>query len=80
MTKPFDYNIKMSMPGFFNEYKYLYGADIKIDTTMVLHNYISPIIFRMSNTDFNLLMRCLFHNVTFDDGCDRFHVYDWERN
>ena len=35
MTNEFDYNYEISKPGFFNEYKYLYGSDIKIDTTMV---------------------------------------------
>lgn len=68
------------MAGFSNEYKFLYGDNIKIDNTMVMYNYISPIIFRMSNSDYNLIMKCLFHNITFDDGCDRFMIHDWARN
>lgn len=80
MTKGFDYNVCINMAGFVNEYKYLWGNDVRIDTTMILKNYISPIIFRMSNTDYNLIMRCLSHNISYDDGCDRFLIHDWERN
>lgn len=80
MTKKFDYNVKISLAGFVDEYKYLYGGDIRIDTTIILQNYISPIIFRMSNWDYNLVMKCIFHNVTYDDGCDRFLVHNWAQN
>lgn len=68
------------MAGFFNEYKYIYNNDIKIDTTMYMDNYISPIIFRMSNADYNLIMASLSKNISYDDGCDRFLVHDWELN
>ncbi|KAL4496109.1 hypothetical protein ABPG72_015531 [Tetrahymena utriculariae] len=80
MTKAFNFNVNINMVGFFNEYKYIYGNDIKIDTTMIMKNYISPIIFRMSNADYNLVMMCLFHNISYDDGCDRFLIHDWARN
>ncbi|KAL4498677.1 hypothetical protein ABPG73_003474, partial [Tetrahymena malaccensis] len=80
MTKAFNFNVNINMAGFFNEYKYIYGNDIKIDTTMIMKNYISPIIFRMSNADYNLVMMCLFHNISYDDGCDRFLIHDWARN
>jgi vacuolar protein sorting-associated protein 13A/C len=80
MTKYFNYNVNINMAGFTNEYKFLYGDDIAIDNTMFMYNYVSPIIFRMSNSDYNLVMKCLFHNITYDDGCDRFMIHDWERN
>lgn len=63
MSKSFDYNVQINMAAFINEYKYLYGADIAIDTTTIVKNYISPIIFRMSNSDYNLSMKCLFHST-----------------
>ena len=80
MTKAFDYNVDINMAGFVNEFKYIYGHDIRIDTRMILKNYISPIIFRMSNADYNLCMSCLFKNITYDDGCDRFLIHDWANN
>lgn len=80
MTKAFDFNVNINMIGFFNEYKYIYGNDIKLDTTMIMKNHISPIIFRMSNADYNLVMKCLFHNISYDDGCDKFLIHDWARN
>ncbi|EGR30928.1 PH domain protein [Ichthyophthirius multifiliis] len=80
MTKQFNYNVNINMALFSNELKYLYGDDIAIDNTMFMHNYVSPIIFRMSNSDYNLVMKCLFHNITYDDNCDKFMIHDWERN
>jgi len=33
----------------------------------------------MTNEDNNLIMRALFHNITYDDGCDRFMIDEWEK-
>jgi vacuolar protein sorting-associated protein 13A/C len=33
----------------------------------------------MTNEDYNFIMRVLFHNITFDDGCDRFMIDEFEK-
>lgn len=80
MSKLFHFNIKMDMPGFVNEYWYVYKDKLKIDKTMKMRCYLSPIIIRMTNADYCLVMRCLFHNITYDDGCDRFMIHEYLRN
>lgn len=49
MTKTFNLNIQVNMVGFFHEYKYIYGNDIKLDSSMIVKIHITPIIFRISN-------------------------------
>lgn len=80
MSKLFHFNVKIEMPGFVNEYFYVFKQKLKIDRTMKLRCYISPIIVRMTNKDYNLVMKCLFHNITYDDGCDRFQIHDFQQN
>ena len=33
----------------------------------------------MTNEDYNPIMRALFHNINYDDGCDRFMIDEWEK-
>ena len=39
----------------------------------------SPLVILMTNEDYNLIMRALFHNINYDDGCDRFMIDEWEK-
>ncbi|EAR98864.2 PH domain protein (macronuclear) [Tetrahymena thermophila SB210] len=80
ITQKFNLNVSVNLANYFYQYKYIYGNDIKIDTTIKVYNHISPIIFRISNENYNLIMKCVMHNIAYDDGCDRFLVNDWERN
>ncbi|KAL4462680.1 hypothetical protein ABPG74_000510 [Tetrahymena malaccensis] len=80
ITQKFNLNVSVNLANYFYQYKYIYGSDIKIDTTVRVYNHISPIIFRISNENYNLIMKCVMHNIAYDDGCDRFLVNDWERN
>lgn len=66
------------MPAFVNEYWFIYKDKLLIDKTMKIRSYLSPIIISLTNKDYCLLMRCLFHNVTYDDGCDYFMIHDFE--
>jgi len=70
MSKEFAFNLSIEMPAFVNEYNYVFNKALKIDKTMKIRSYISPIILRMSHVDYNLIMKCLFHNISYDDGCD----------
>ncbi|KAL4505260.1 hypothetical protein ABPG72_016327 [Tetrahymena utriculariae] len=80
ITQKFNLNVSVNLANYFYQYKYIYGDDIKIDTTVRVYNHISPIIFVISNENYNLIMKCVMHNIAYDDGCDRFLVNDWERN
>lgn len=59
------------------EYRYLYSR-IKLDSTLRIKCYVSPIIITMSNSDYNKIMKCLFHNISYNDGCDKYMVHDFE--
>lgn len=39
---------------------------------------MSPVIMQMDNNDYNLIMKCLFHNISFDDGCEPFHIFNYK--
>ena len=39
----------------------------------------SPLVILMTNEDYNLIMRALFHNINYDDGCDRFMIDEREK-
>lgn len=48
MSQLFHFNIKIDMPGFSNEYWYVYKDELQIDRTMKLKCFISPIIIRLT--------------------------------
>lgn len=68
--------MRINMPTLVNEYEYVF-QDCQLDKTMKIHCYMSPIIMTLNNTNYNLLMKCLFHNIAYDDGCDCFMIYDF---
>ncbi len=65
------------MPALTNYYDFLYGEKIAVDRRMMLSCLMSPLVMRMANEDYCLIMRCLFHNVSFDDGCDQYLIHDF---
>lgn len=68
------------MPGFVNEFFYVYKNKVQIDKTMKLRCYISPIIIRLTSKDYGFIMKCLSHNISYDDGCDRHMIHDYWQN
>ena len=80
MSKLFHLNLEVEMPLFANEYFYVFGKKLVIDKTMKIKCYLSPIVIMLTNFDYNLIMKILFHNITFDDGCDRFYIHNFEIN
>ncbi len=60
------------MPGFSNEYQYLYeNKFLELDKKLKIRAMISPIIIRMSHLDYLLIMKILFGNISYDDGYER---------
>ena len=47
---------------------------------MTIDMLLSPIILTISNKDYNLLMKCINHNVSYDDGYDQIVVHDFWKN
>lgn len=76
-TKFFHMNLAVQMLAFANEYKFLYGRQVQLEKAMHINLYLSPLIIMMSNADYNLVMRSLFHNISYDDGCDQFLVHEF---
>lgn len=50
-----------------------------LDKTMKIKCYVSTLVILMTNEGYNLIMRALFHNINYDDGCDRFMIDEWEK-
>lgn len=40
------------------------------DNTLVVTSYISPILLKFSNFDYNIIMMGVFHNISYNDGLD----------
>ena len=78
MSKLFHFNIDCEMPAFVNEYRYVFYDHLVLDKTMNIKCYMSPIIILMTNSDYNLVMKCLFHNISYDDGCDQFMIHTFK--
>jgi len=79
MCKPFNFNVEVEMPLFVNEYQFVFENNLVLDKTMKIKCYVSHIVILMTNEDYNFIMRVLFHNITFDDGCDRFMIDEYEK-
>ena len=77
LSKLFHFNLRINMPTLVDEYEFIYGKGAILDKTMKINCYMSPIIMSLNNSNFNLLMKCLFHNITYDDGCDMFMIHDY---
>lgn len=72
MSKPFNFNLSVEMPGFGNEYQFLYEKQgLELDKKLKIRAMISPIIIRMSHVDYLLIMKILFGNIAYDDGYER---------
>ncbi|KAL4445126.1 hypothetical protein ABPG74_018854 [Tetrahymena malaccensis] len=76
VCKPFDFNIKVSMLSFFKELEQCFPQE-SYDNTMTIESYISPILLKFSNFDYNIIMTAIFHNISYDDGLDQFFIHDF---
>ena len=77
MCKPFNFYMDIESPIFVNEYNFLYGNQITLDKTMKIRCYLTPLVILMTNDDYNLIMKILFHNIIYDDCCDRFLIHNF---
>ena len=77
MGKPFNFYLDIEMPLFVNEYDFLFSSKLIIDKTMKIKCYLTTLVILMTNEDYNLIMKILFHNITYDDCCDRFMIHDF---
>ena len=50
-----------------------------MDKTIKIKCYVSTLVFLINKEGINLIMRALFHNINYDDGCDRFMIDEWEK-
>ena len=50
-----------------------------LDKTMKIKCNVSTLVILMTNEGYNLIMRALFHNINYDDGCDMFMIDEWEK-
>ena len=50
-----------------------------LDKTMKIKCYVSTLVFLINKEGINLIMRALFHNINYDDGCDMFMIDEWEK-
>ena len=62
ISQEFDFNLWVEMAAMDTHYKFLF-PDLKIDPTIRVKIFISPILLRMQHSDYLLIMKCLFHNV-----------------
>ena len=46
---------------------------------MKIKCYVSTLVFLINKEGINLIMRALFHNINYDDGCDMFMIDEWEK-
>lgn len=37
---------------------------------MKIYTFMAPMIIQLSHEDYMFIMKCLFHNIIFDDGLD----------
>ena len=75
MSKLFHFNVDIEMPSYVNEYRYAFRNQLFLNHTMYIKCYMSPIILLMTNNDYNLIMKILNFNITYDDGCDVFLIH-----
>ncbi|CAD8058857.1 unnamed protein product [Paramecium sonneborni] len=66
---PFDFNISVEIFGMFQQYQLFYPK-IKFDEQLKIHCFIAPMILQITHSDYMFLMKCLFHNIAYDDGFD----------
>ena len=50
-----------------------------MDKTIKIKCYVSTLVFLINKEGINLIMRALFHNINYDDGCDVFMIDEWEK-
>lgn len=72
------------MPMFMDQYRAVF-PNTKFDATMVIKSHILPIVMKMSNKNYNAVMRVpfklqiMFANVSYDDLLDRFLFMEYEK-
>lgn len=69
ICRPFDFNIRVQMLSFSRELMLCFPQE-SYDNSMLIESYISPILLKFSNFDYNIIMAGVFHNVSYDDGLD----------
>lgn len=57
------------MLAFFKELEECFPLDC-YDNSMTVESYITPILLKFSNFDYNIIMTGIFHNISYDDGLD----------
>ena len=50
-----------------------------LDKNLKIKCYVSTLVFLINKEGINLIMRALFHNINYDDGCDMFMIDEWEK-
>ncbi len=66
---PFSFNIKVQFLAFCKDLRFCFPG-VTFDNIMRIQSYISPIILKFSNIDYNIIMMGIFHNISFDEGMD----------
>ena len=68
MTKPFNCNMDIDQLMLPNHYEFAF-KNLTLDYSRKVKFHLSPCVMIMSNADYNLFMKILYHNIRFDDGC-----------
>ena len=79
MSLPYHFNLEVEKPGFIEEYKHCY-KDEDLDFSLRIKSRILPIILSLHKTDYLLIMKILFANISYDDQMDRYHIYQYPQN
>lgn len=69
ITLPFDINLAVEMFGMAPQYSLLY-PESQLDTQMKIKSYMGPMIIQLTHLNYMFIMKCLFHNISYDDGFD----------
>ncbi|CAD8141116.1 unnamed protein product [Paramecium pentaurelia] len=66
---PFDFNIQVEIFTLAEKYSLNYPK-LKFDEQLKINCFVAPMILQMTHSDYMFLMKCLFHNIAYDDGFD----------
>jgi vacuolar protein sorting-associated protein 13A/C len=69
LTLPFDFNVAVEMFPLALQYGLAY-PNIEADAQIKIKCYMGPMIIQMTHRDYMFIMKCLFHNIAYDDGFD----------
>jgi len=78
LSDPLQMNLVINIPGYINEYKFIFEKNLIIDETIAVNFSLSKMKLFINHEEYNFLFKCLMQNIIFDDGLNKYLIHDYE--